>query len=57
MISNYEKIKDLIIQCEYELRGNKTSKEFAPSCSIDILALYLHMHGVKVESEVVDNDT
>lgn len=57
MPTNYKKLKDLIIQCEYELRGNKTSKEFAPSCSIDILALYLHMHGVKVESEVVDNDT
>lgn len=46
------KLIDLMIQCESDLKGNKTSKEFMPSCSINELAFYLYKHGVKIESEV-----
>lgn len=48
-MEDYAKLIDLICQCELELKGHKSDKTFAPSCSIDDIAFYLYKHGVKTE--------
>lgn len=50
--NTYNALILLLMRCERELKGNKTNKYFAPSCSINEIANYLCEHGVKIESEV-----
>ena len=55
-METYYELVRLMIECELQLKGTKTIKEFAPSCSISELAFHLYKHGVRIESGVKEND-
>ena len=50
-MTNLEKLKQLLIECDWDVSGVKSGDTNLPSTQIDKIANYLHEFGVRAKGE------